>query len=213
MSNRRAFTLIELLVVVGIIALLSSIVLAALNSARAKGAEAAIRSNLRNMISAAELSYDAANPNSYSNACTPVASMISSIVNIGGRASCNSIDGKRWGASALINPIASKNWSVDSGGVVTWDSTNIAGGAQLSWNAAVAACAASGGRMPSVEQWKALRDAYNPVPPSYTPGFTTDNYWTSTESTSDNTKAYVVSPFGAAANVDKASIFYVRCVR
>lgn len=51
----RGFTLIELLVVVAIIGLLSSIVLASLNSARVKGSNAALVSQLTNMRTEAEL--------------------------------------------------------------------------------------------------------------------------------------------------------------
>src|SRR5437762_1705065 len=54
----RGFTLIELLVVIAIIGILSSVVLASLNTARAKGADAAIKSNLNNMRAQAELFYD-----------------------------------------------------------------------------------------------------------------------------------------------------------
>lgn len=55
---KRGFTLIELLVVIAIIGILSSVVLASLNTARNKGADAAIKSNLNNMRAAAELIYD-----------------------------------------------------------------------------------------------------------------------------------------------------------
>ena len=66
----RGFTLIELLVVIAIIGLLSSIVLASLNSARGKGADAAIKSQLRNTQSQAEIVYDNVSPNSYSTVCS-----------------------------------------------------------------------------------------------------------------------------------------------
>ena len=51
----RGFTLIELLVVIAIIGLLSAVVLASLNTARAKGMDAQRVSNLRNIQNALEL--------------------------------------------------------------------------------------------------------------------------------------------------------------
>jgi len=61
LNLQRGFTLIELLVVIAIIGILSSVVLASLNSARDKGADAAIRGNLAGMRAQAELVYDGAN--------------------------------------------------------------------------------------------------------------------------------------------------------
>lgn len=57
-NKNKGFTLIELLVVIAIIGILSSIVLASLNTARSKGADAAIKGNLNGIRAQAELYYD-----------------------------------------------------------------------------------------------------------------------------------------------------------
>ena len=61
MQQKSAFTLIELLVVIAIIGILSSVVLASLNTARAKGADAAIKANLANIRAEAAIVYDGNN--------------------------------------------------------------------------------------------------------------------------------------------------------
>src|ERR1035437_4767644 len=53
----KGFTLIELLVVIAIIGILSSIVLASLNTARGKGSDATVKGNLNTIRSQAELYY------------------------------------------------------------------------------------------------------------------------------------------------------------
>lgn len=58
LNTKRGFTLIELLVVIAIIGILSSVVLASLNTARSKGNDAAIKANLVNIRAQAELFYD-----------------------------------------------------------------------------------------------------------------------------------------------------------
>lgn len=58
-NGSKGFTLIELLVVVAIIGILSSIVLASLNSARQKGRDARRVSDLKQLQLALELYYDA----------------------------------------------------------------------------------------------------------------------------------------------------------
>ena len=63
----RGFTLIELLVVIAIIGILASVVLASLNTARAKGVDAAVRSDLNNMRAQAAIVYD--NMGSYDTVC------------------------------------------------------------------------------------------------------------------------------------------------
>ncbi len=57
MKNHRGFTLIELLVVIAIIGILSAVVLASLNTARDKGSDAAVQSNLGTVRTQAEIYY------------------------------------------------------------------------------------------------------------------------------------------------------------
>jgi prepilin-type N-terminal cleavage/methylation domain-containing protein len=64
-KTSTGFTLIELLVVIAIIGLLSSIVMASLNSARGKAKDAAIKQDLRQIANLMALNYD--DYGSYSN--------------------------------------------------------------------------------------------------------------------------------------------------
>jgi|SRR3990167_2583085 len=69
MSKRnKGFTLIELLVVIAIIGILSSVVLASLNTARGKGSDAAVKATMANARAQAELYYDS-NTQSYLGVC------------------------------------------------------------------------------------------------------------------------------------------------
>ncbi len=78
-SIKRGFTLIELLVVIAIIGILSSVVLASLNTARSKGNDAAIKANTDSLGSQAALYYSE-NGNSYG------------VANTGAGASCTAVD-------------------------------------------------------------------------------------------------------------------------
>lgn len=118
---KKGFTLIELLVVIAIIGILSSVVLASLNTARGKGANAAVKANLNNIRAQAELSYDT-NGN-YSSVCsdTNVGKGLdaASTAGAGNTTSdvCNPSSGA-WAASAPLKTAETGGayWCVDSTG-------------------------------------------------------------------------------------------------
>lgn len=64
-TKTRGFTLIELLVVIAIIGILSSVVLASLNSARKKSRDARRIADVKQLQLALELYFDSASPNAY----------------------------------------------------------------------------------------------------------------------------------------------------
>ena len=64
-NRSRGFTLIELLVVIAIIGILSAVVLASLNTARSKGNDAAVQSDLSAIQTEAEIYYGGTGVNSY----------------------------------------------------------------------------------------------------------------------------------------------------
>jgi len=151
--NRKkgGFTLLELLVVVALIGILASVVLASLSNARAKGADAGVKSNLRNAVGQAEIFYNTntAVLNSYTNVCTNgvVGSAngiglhiltaakntgLSSygINNVPGAstsvATCNST-ANAWAAEVPLKT-AGQMWCVDSTGKSKQESTSIGSG-------------------------------------------------------------------------------------
>jgi prepilin-type N-terminal cleavage/methylation domain-containing protein len=145
---RKGFTLIELLVVIAIIGILSSVVLASLNTARERGNQAAVQSNLKTIQVQAELYYDS-NSLSYgadvvvgadNTACTSavvnvlddtnVAAAISSAVAAGSAGSERCAvgeSGQSWAVSVGYKTTGS--FCVDNSGAATAGETAGGGGA------------------------------------------------------------------------------------
>ena len=72
LSNRKGFTLIELLIVVVIIGILAAIAIPKFAQTKEKAYIAAMKSDLKNMVSAAEAAY--ADDNTYANFDAPAGS-------------------------------------------------------------------------------------------------------------------------------------------
>ncbi len=131
---KKGFTLIELLVVIAIIGILSSVVLASLNSARAKGGDTAIKSQLAAIRPQAEILYDTYG--SYGAAFTGAAcstattytlfastsNQVSSVISLAGGSGntwCVSSapgSGQTWAISAILKSANTEAWCVDSTG-------------------------------------------------------------------------------------------------
>ena len=116
-SKKRGFTLMELLVVVAIIGILAAIVMVSLNTARNKGKNGAVKAQMAQLRSAAEM-FSEDNSGSFTGWCADgeTAKISAGVVNSGGASfSCNE-SSSAWAAEAALAGTAAGYWCVDSSG-------------------------------------------------------------------------------------------------
>ena len=122
-SSQKGFTLIELLVVIAIIGILAAIVLVSLNSAKNKGIDAAIKSDISSLRSQAALYYDTntgygetlttCSGSMWSD--TKIASILAHLNLQTSSVSCRS-SADSWALSAPLKSNTSTYWCADSSG-------------------------------------------------------------------------------------------------
>ena len=134
MKLKKGFTLIELLVVIAIIGILSSVVLASLNTARGKGADAAVKEDLNNMRAQAELQYDNAG-GTYAGVCANanVALALTNAAASGPAGTTVAATNAAGSATTVVCDNAAGSWMIQAplrGAAGTWWCTDSSGNAK-----------------------------------------------------------------------------------
>ncbi len=137
LKRERGFTLLELMVVVGLVAILASLVMVALGTARGKGGDAGVKSNLHTIANQAELfmtannSYLPAGGSTFSIATCPtyngagtnmlskdkvIADSIAQAVSNGGNGSSCYNSSSAWAVAVGLKSSPSLSWCIDNSG-------------------------------------------------------------------------------------------------
>lgn len=193
-SYRKAFTLIELLVVVAIIGILAGVVIASLNSTRIKGRIASIKSNLKNLQTQA-LAYHSDN-GTFLGLCNTDNSVIHASIqpnfdalkNIVGEnnikcfVNTSLLQYYTFGVSVYFEE---NYYSVDHSMILALDNHVNNTGGLFGYQNAINSCNSQGKFVASIMMLKTISDL----------GFPFDAYtWSSTESFTDSSIAYVQHP-------------------
>jgi prepilin-type N-terminal cleavage/methylation domain-containing protein len=134
-KSAKGFTLIELLVVIAIIGILSSVVLSSLNTARAKGADAAVKANLKGIVAQGAIVYD--NTGSYDTVCgdVNVVEAVAAAGTAGGGAGECQDAATEWAAEAPLKgqnqagPATGQDyWCVDNTGIAKFEDLPLGAG-------------------------------------------------------------------------------------
>lgn len=130
---KKGFTLIELLVVIAIIGILSAVVLASLNTARDQANDAAVKSQLGQLRSEAELYYNNNNQQygdgstSFCNDSSTANSLYNEAIDSGLEGGSSGCDADDTGWHAYVQMSNNEIWCVDSSGYS--DSLGVGGSA------------------------------------------------------------------------------------